>query len=79
MRHPKPSFLRRAASTLPVALALLAPLAARAGDERVVCHYTYGGKTRTLSAAAVTSPYAVTPIKVYTYADRDGQAPRLIH
>ena len=78
MRHPKPSFLRRAASTLPVALALLAPLAARAGDERVVCHYTYGGKTRTLSAA-VTSPYAVTPIKVYTYADRDGQAPRLIH
>ena len=103
MHYPKPFFLRFAGIVLPAALALLAaaPAPARAGNERVVCHYTYGGETRTLAAAPVASPYAVAPvavgsyfafrvvfqdrpadsasIKVYTYADRDGQATRLIH
>jgi hypothetical protein len=35
--------------------------------QQVLCHYTYGGETRTLAAAPVTSPYAVKAIDVGSY------------
>lgn len=50
---------------LPGLLALLAGAAAHAGQ--VVCHYTYGGETKSLAALPVASPYAVEGIAVGSY------------
>jgi len=36
-------------------------------QEAVLCHYTYGGEERTLSAQPVNSPYGVEPIAVGSY------------
>ena len=40
---------------------------ALAGPSSVVCHYTYGGETKSLSARAVESPYAVPAIEVGSF------------
>ena len=48
------------------ALAGLVP-AAPALAQQVLCHYTYGGETRTLAAAPVSSPYAVKAIDVGSF------------
>ena len=53
--------------------------------QQVLCHYTYGGETRTLAARPVSSPYAVKAIDVGSFfhfrvvfedraADADGAA-----
>ena len=47
-------------------LAGLVP-AAPALAGQVLCHYTYGGETRTLAAAPVSSPYAVKAIDVGSF------------
>ena len=44
---------------------ILLPSVAHA--EQVVCHYTYGGKTKQLVAMPVASPYAVKDIAVGSY------------
>lgn len=49
------------------AAALLLATAAAAGAEQVLCHYTYGGETKLLTALPVKSPYAVTSIRVGSY------------
>ena len=49
-----------------VVLAGLVP-AAPALSQQVLCHYTYGGETRTLAAAPVASPYAVKAIDVGSF------------
>ena len=50
---------------------LLAALAASAATpvaaEQVLCHYTYGGETKTLAAAPVASPYAVKAIDIGSF------------
>ena len=33
----------------------------------VACHVTYGGETRTISAAATTQPLAVAPVSIGSY------------
>ena len=35
--------------------------------QQVLCHYTYGGETRTLAASPVSSPYAVRAIDVGSF------------
>ena len=40
---------------------------ALAGPSSVVCHYTYGGETKSLSAREVESPYAVPAIEVGSF------------
>ena len=35
--------------------------------EQVLCHYTYGGETKTLAASPVASPYAVKPIDIGSF------------
>jgi hypothetical protein len=44
-------------------------LASNAGHapEAVLCHYTYGGETLTLTASPVTTPYRVEPVAVGSY------------
>lgn len=61
MQNP---FLNLSAALLAL---LLAPLATAAPDQQVLCHYTYGGETRTLAASPVASPYAVETIAVGSY------------
>jgi hypothetical protein len=46
-------------------LALL--LTASAQADQVLCHYTYGGETQTVTALPVSSPYAVKAIQVGSY------------
>lgn len=48
------------------ALALLV-WAQAATAQQVLCHYSYGGETRTLAASPVSSPYAVKAIDVGSY------------
>ena len=51
-----------------LAAALLAVFAALpAAAEQVLCHYTYGGETKTLTAAPVASPYAVKAIDIGSF------------
>ena len=51
-----------------LAAALLAVFAALpAAAEQVLCHYTYGGETKTLAAAPVASPYAVKAIDIGSF------------
>ena len=45
----------------------LALPAAAASAEPVLCHYTYGGETRTLAASQVASPYAVKAIDIGSF------------
>ena len=52
-------------ATVLAAAALLASPAAQA--EQVLCHYTYGGETRTLQALPVSSPYPVKAIDVGSF------------
>ena len=47
------------------ATAVLASPAAQA--EQVLCHYTYGGETKTLQALPVSSPYQVKAIDVGSF------------
>ena len=55
-------------SLLRLAAALLAVFAALpAAAEQVLCHYTYGGETKTLAAAPVASPYAVKAIDIGSF------------
>ena len=56
-------------SLLPVRLlcGLFSLLPVSALAEEVACHYTYGGETKTLRAAPVESPYAVSGIKVGSF------------
>lgn len=56
----------RVAAAVVVLLTCLAPTDS-AQARQVVCHYTYGGETRTLVAAPVSSPYAVKAIDVGSY------------
>ena len=51
-----------------LAAALLAVFAALpAAAEQVLCHYTYGGETKTLAASPVASPYAVKAIDIGSF------------
>jgi hypothetical protein len=43
------------------------PLAVSAHASQALCHYTYGGETKTLVARPVSSPYAVEPVQVGSY------------
>lgn len=56
---------------LPLAVAApaccLAWSAFAAPAEQVLCHYTYGGETRTLAASPVASPYAVKAIDIGSF------------
>ena len=55
-------------SLLRLAAALLAVFAALpASAEQVLCHYTYGGETKTQAAAPVASPYAVKAIDIGSF------------
>lgn len=47
------------------AMTVLASSAAQA--EQVLCHYTYGGETKTLQALPVSSPYPVKAIDVGSF------------
>jgi hypothetical protein len=59
-------FTRPAAILLAGVAALQAIPAAQAA-EQVLCHYTYGGETRTLAALPVASPYGVKAIDVGSF------------
>lgn len=50
-----------------VACAITAAASSSAWAEAVVCHYTYGGETRTLAVEPVASPYGVPPVQVGSY------------
>lgn len=58
-------FFCRAGRALPVILALLAGAAVHADE--VVCHYTYGGETKSLAALPTAAPYAVKGIPVGSF------------
>lgn len=45
----------------------LALPASAAAAEQVLCHYTYGGETKTLAASPVASPYAVKAIDIGSF------------
>lgn len=45
----------------------LALPASAAPAEQVLCHYTYGGETKTLAASPVASPYAVKAIDIGSF------------
>ena len=45
----------------------LAVLASAATGAEVICHYEYGGESRSLRAAAVDSPYEIPAIAVGSY------------
>ena len=49
-------------SVLPAAFATTV-----ASAEQVLCHYTYGGESKTLAALAVASPYAVKAIDIGSF------------
>lgn len=59
------TFSCRAGRALAALLALLAGAAAHADE--VVCHYTYGGETKSLAAQPTASPYAVEAIPVGSF------------
>ena len=42
-------------------------LALPASAEQVLCHYTYGGETRTLAASPVAAPYTVKAIDIGSF------------
>jgi hypothetical protein len=46
---------------------ILAALALPTQAASVACHVTYGGETRTISAAATTQPLAVAPVSIGSY------------
>jgi hypothetical protein len=50
-----------------LAAAALLSVVSVAVAEQVVCRYTYGGETRTLSAGPVASPYEVPAVAVGSY------------
>ena len=47
--------------------ALAASAATPVAAEQVLCHYTYGGETKTQAAAPVASPYAVKAIDIGSF------------
>ena len=58
-------FSRLAVALLACSSALPAAFAAPA--EQVLCHYTYGGESKTLAALPVASPYAVKAIDIGSF------------
>lgn len=62
----RPAVLARSALALFFA-AFLAPLPAAQAAQQVLCHYTYGGETRTLMASPVASPYTVKAIDIGSF------------
>ena len=50
-----------------LAACLALPAAVAAPAERVLCHYTYGGETKTLAALPVSSPYVVNAIDIGSF------------
>jgi hypothetical protein len=62
----RPAVLAR--STLALLFAtFLATLPVVHAAPQVLCHYTYGGETRTLTASPVASPYAVKAIDIGSF------------
>lgn len=50
-----------------LAVTLICCLGLANASEAVLCHATYGGETRTLTATPVSSPYAVEPMSLGSY------------
>jgi hypothetical protein len=48
-------------------LAILLSGAAQAQTQTVACHITYGGETRVIEAAPVSTPYTVPTVEVGSY------------
>lgn len=59
--------MRRASGLLAVALALALVCGGAGAAPQVACHLTYGGQTRTLSAAPTGEPYRVEATHIGSY------------
>ena len=57
----------RAFAPSTLAVTLTCCLGSANASEAVLCHATYGGETRTLTARPVSSPYAVEPMSLGSY------------